>query len=819
MPQTISDNLKASLNRPTPVYKKTIELYRQAWSGSAYIYDSAIDITDYLTEDSAGTIMWKLDKEDYGVFNLDNVTLTFRNDRNQWKQDNPKGLFPSGKLINQSKIIIKIGAQLVDGTYETLRSFTGYISGDPDYNPEEKTVSMTLVSAMSIFEKKSAEEISTLVTNEAHAYSAPDIVAYNTANNGVAAVRLVVKRGATADGAGAATEIKPTTGYEISNQNKKALPLTVTLVTALTATESIWITYIYWYQDKLLEWLATQVMTLCGITSYSISPAVFSSSIENTWDFNSQADWNTCGLSSIDTITTPGSFKAGLLDNFEDGDYSANPAWVELYGSGIWSIVGNKLKIIPVSSLYTLKTASTKTTGSWQFQLYTLGYFAVNDYCRFYFMGTGEEATYKYPTAGYYLIQTVGNLRIKRADGTVLINTTIFLTSSNTVRISRDAAGVINLYVNEVLKGTSAPDLTHITSDRMCISAFTVEPDPAWKPNFYIDDIYVWDYGTTPGIGILTSPVKDTGGSLASWGKLTATFTPNSATVLIETATSSDNITYDAWTAIDGTGQILSAIKQYIKYRVTATLASMTNPVTPIFDQITIKYYTSATVIDLVNLTGMTCRQVLDRITEMPAYEMGFKADDTFIYRPRLTSVPAILDLTSTTNIKTLRNLSDGIDRVYNRVKADFGIYQEVSDASGDAEPNSITKYGTREYAVTASNLLPAANVNLAYAVAPTILNYTKTPRRRCTVETKLLLWPEIGDKVTVYLREDGALRQWRYGDRDVVWGQVDLEYYNAANLTDRLSLWGGIFRIEGITFDFINWATSFDLVEVLTEA
>ena len=821
MPLAISDNLKNSLSRPDPVYKKTIELYRQVWGGSSYAYDTATDITEYLTEDSAGTIMWKLDKEDYGVFNLDNVTLTFRNERNQWKQDNPKGLFPSGKLINQSKIIIKIGAQLVDGTYETLRSFTGYISGDPDYSPEEKTVSMTLVSAMSIFEKTSAEGISTAVTNEKHAYSAADVVAYNTAQNGVAAVGLTVKRGVTADGASAASEIKPTTGYSISNQNQTALPLTVTLVTALTATESLWITYKYWYQNKLLEWLAEQVMNLCGISSYSISPAVFSSNVENTWDFNSQADWDTCTKSNIDTITTPGSFKIGLLDNFGDGDYTANPAWIVkpktsdndfTISNGILTMVssaqGNSF----------LKLNSTQTIGSWQFRAWPTA--GVSNSSSVWIMAQ-TESTNLLPEEGYFVRCDRAYVQLYAwgaTSDTLMISVAYTATASDVIRVSRSAVGAFELFINEVSRGT-ANNTTWTTSQGIYWRA---KNDTDGVNTQYFDDFYFWLGGTTIGTGILTSPVKDASISVSSWGNLTAIYTGNGATVALETYTSdsSDFSTGNdaaGWVALSATGLILSAVKRYIKFRVTASLGSFFDPVlTPSFDQISVKYYTSATTIDLLNLSGMTCRQLLDLITEMPAYEMGFKADDTFIYRSRFTSVPPILDLRSETNIKTVRNLSDGIDRVKNRVIADFGIYQKVSDASADTEPNSITKYGTREYSVSASNLLPAANVNLAYAISPTILNYTKTPRRRCTVESKFILHLELGDKVRVYYDEPAAFRQWKWGDRDVVYGQADLEYFNAATPAARLNLWGVVMRVEGVSFDMMNWTTEFDLVEVI---
>jgi len=806
--QVISDELKAALERKNPVYKKVVELHRRLWSGGAFVFDTEIDITSEVKQMSE--IRWKMDAEGFNVWTLDNTSLVFRNDRNQWKQSNLKGYFPGLYEIADSKIVIKFGAQLADGTFEVLKSFTGYISGDPVADPENKHCTVTIQGGMSRFGKKSAESISTLVTDELLGEDSG--TEFTTANNGVGII-VIVKRGATL---GAAVEIRPQINYTTADLNKKDLPLKITLISALTAGEKLYCSYRYWYQDKTLEWLAEQIMTLNGITSYAISPAIFQSSIENTWDFNDKAEWDTCTNTNIDTITTQGSFKIGLIDDFGDGDYSANPEWTVLRNE-VFSIDSGRLKIEPTTSISVIKTAMTKTVGNWQFKCYSWLTFTLNDYCNIYFMATGEDSTYKYPTAGYYMQMHVGGTRIRRADGTILIDTAVSLSSTDMVRISRNAAGVIKFYVNEVLKGTSAADLTYTTSDRFVITAFEV--DDSFPLVFYFDNFYFWDDGTTVGTGVLESTINDCSVDVTVYGKLDTTYTANGATIAIETYSSgTSDFSADndpaGWVAIGGTGQINSLVKRYLKFRVTATLASLTNPVTPVFDQITLTYYTSTTVIDLVNLTGMTCRQAMEKIAEMPAYEFGFKADETFVYRPRETGVPAVMELRSDSNIIEVKNVSPGIERVYNRVVAEFGLYRKVSDASTDTAPNSIDKYGEREYSVSSSSLLPAENVNLAFAVAPTILSYTKTPRLRCQVESMFLPQLELGDKVTAYFDEPTALRRWHYGDMDVVYGQADLEYYDDDVLENRYNLYNKDMRIEGVSLNPETFMTTLDLVE-----
>jgi len=814
--QTISDELKASLAKKNPTYKKVVELERRLYSAGAYVYDTAVDVTDQVKQYSP--IRWKFDNESFNTWNLDNTSLAFRNDRNQWKQDNAKGYFPGNYLLNDSRIVIKFGAELADGTFEVLQSFTGYISGDPIANPSDKTVIVTIQGGMSIFEKTSAEGISTLVPDELLGEDAGD--EFTTANNGVGVV-VIIKRGVSL---AAATEIRPITDYTLSDLNDKDLPLKITLKTALTAGEDLYISYRYWFQDKTLEWLVEEIMTLTGVASYSIAPAVFASSIENTWDFDSEADWNTCTKENIDTVTLPGSFKLGILDDFKDGDYTANPIWTVTSkgGSSAIDVVSSALNFrteVFAGVFSSIKTPSTMALGSWQFRARVVDA-GQDNYLAFWFMGESEivggidNGT---PGDGYYV--GVSNIyehgvRLKRADGTTLIDVDFFIGPNDIIRVSRTAVagGTFELFINEVSKGT-AIDASYNSSTAIYVvcQGYAI-PNVEW-----LKDVYLWADGTTPGKGILTSPAHGAINDLSSWGKITATYTSNSSTTIIETSVW-NGAGWDAWVAIDGTGQIMSTVyaATYIRFRVTGTLASLINPETPVFDQITIAYYTSTTVIDLVDLTGMTCKQVLERLAEMPAYEIGFKADETFVYRSRSTDVPAVIELRSDTNVTNLRNVSDGVERVKNRVVAEFGIYRKVSDASADAEPNSIRKYGTREYPVSSSSLLPAENVNIAYAIAPTILAYTKTPRRRCTVDAMFLPQLELGDKATLYFNEPTALRRWLWGDTDVVWGQPDLEYYDEDILANRYNFWGTTMRIEGGELNPDNFISSFDLVEVV---
>ena len=774
--QTISEELKASLAKKNPTYKKVVELHRRLWSGGVYIYDTEIDVTNQVKQ--YGSVRWKFDNEDFNTWTLDNTSLVFRNDRNQWKQDNAKGYFTDPYLIAESKIVIKFGAELADGTFEVIKSFTGYIAGDPIADPSGKSVTVTIQGGMAAFGKKSAEEISTLVTDELLGENAG--TEFTTDYNGVGII-VIVKRGVSL---AAATEIKPVTDYTASDLNEKALPLKITLVTALTAGEKLYISYRYWYQDKLLEWLAKEVLTLNGIADHSgVSAAIFESSIKSTWTQTSQADFNTDTLTNIETVSTVGSFNQKWM-YIADGAFITDPILpIKTHranitfagpGVGVYSIRKND-QWTPTLN-YSLRFDATSNTVKFCITNSLLG--LVTD--------LGTVITPIPAGAHEYKIEYDSSISTFKVwyDGTLKVTVVNSAFSGYPGGVRGYSGGatftIANEYLSMGLVGADAFDGV--------------------------------------ATGTLESVVYDLTASLTALTTLTAIYTLYGGSVGIYTYTSG-TIDFSAdndpagWVLISVTGEILSALKRYVKFKVVITPSGLN---TPIVDSIVITYYTSTTVIDLVDLTGMTCKQVMERLAEMPAYEIGFKADETFVYRPRFTTVPPVMDLRSDTNIENISNITDGVERVKNRVVAEFGIYRAVSDASADAQPNSIDKYGTREYPVSASNLLPAQNVNIAYAIAPTILSYTKTPRKRCTVDAMFLPQLELGDKVTLYFNEPTALYRWLYGDTDMPYGRADLEYYDEDILKNRYNFWGIVMRIEGVEFDPNTFRTKFNLVEVL---
>lgn len=74
----ISASLLSALNQQSVKYCKRILLYTRSWNAqeNKYIFNAPIDITSYILDIS--DIKWKLDNEDYSVWNNANTTPCFK---------------------------------------------------------------------------------------------------------------------------------------------------------------------------------------------------------------------------------------------------------------------------------------------------------------------------------------------------------------------------------------------------------------------------------------------------------------------------------------------------------------------------------------------------------------------------------------------------------------------------------------------------------------------------------------------------------------------------------------------------------------------
>lgn len=789
-------------NRDGLQYYRVVELYRRYWNGAAFVWATAQDITRYVVKVSPAK--WKLDTRGFGEWKSPNFQVELDNRFNFWSEIEDTGAWRTGLSGSQtyypelSRIRVRVGHQLPDGTREDVYSFGGVINKPIAFRDTTRQATAYCTGLDELLNRASAEDLSITVTNELLGSNYGTV--FTTAHPGVGIV-VEVRKGGTASGAGSAPVLVPDTDYSLSDLNEKALNTTVTLVAALTAGNSAWVTYKYWYQDKDMSWIVEQLLILAGITDYTVDPTVFGSAVPNTVTRTTAADFNAgSSLTNIDTTS--------LTDSFQKKWYTLetwttlSDVWYRINDNG-WSVASNQLTAAtPYDTLST--DAACSNNGCWDIPIYVTSGVAQFWYDGFIFSGSFRGYRIEVsPTRAKVIVSGGGY-------GTVLIDVAHTSGASDVFRVTSDLNRNINLYVDT----GSGFGVLGSYSYASAISANMHSRMRLWATgnavfgqiNFTLTTQTTAAHAT--GNGIYVDATIDATGAVTTWGAVSINYSPNIGTYLIETLSSSvsnfsSGLDPAGWLAVSGAGAILSSVQRYLRIRITLTSALPTYaPIWhgPVVGDFSMIYYTSTTTIPLVDMTGKTCLQAVQECATYPGYEIGFTSTESFFYRARNTVGASVLTISRNTNLLREISFNTGTDQIYNRITASFGNFKVTidSDVIAEAQPNSLKKYGLHEFAIS-SSILPKQSANIADSVARSIYAYTSVPRARAQVEMKMLVQYELGDKVT-YQREHKAGR-WLWGDPDRKWGDEtdeDFMYYTAAQAVG----WDLTMRIEGIEID-----------------
>ncbi len=289
----ISTSLNNALKNQTPKYYKKILLYKRVWNSETLQYDfaSASDISKYLVEISP--VKWKLDTEAYSTWSCANTNIVLNNLDKKFTPGAQNSFFAEEENFFSSKVEVFGGASTSQGK-EDILLFRGFILSCAQEYPEDKTISITLKGELEKLSSFSAEQISNTVANEL--LGQDEGQEFYTINSGVGVI-LEVKQGATLEDA---TILQPSLDYKISSLNDINQGAKIKLTNALTTGQSLWISYIYWWQNKSLAWLAGQIAETAHSQNTDIDDVAFDHAITNTF-----------------AQPTFASFEEGTLENLE----------------------------------------------------------------------------------------------------------------------------------------------------------------------------------------------------------------------------------------------------------------------------------------------------------------------------------------------------------------------------------------------------------------------------------------------------------------------------------------------------------------------
>lgn len=779
--KTLSTSLQEALAGATPEYYKKILLYKRSWDSqtSKYVYDTPLDISSYLLEISP--IKWKLDKESYSLWSCANTTIVLNNLTGYFTPGNENSPFNAEENLFYSKVEVFGGLKTSNGK-EDILIFRGFILNPPQEYPEDKTLSLNLSGELEKLSLFSAQEISQNAQEELLGQDQGQ--EFYTINNGVGLI-TEIKQGTSLQ---SASVLQAGLDYQISSLNQLNQGAKIKLKTPLSAGQSLWASYIYWWQNKPMDWLAKQVAQVSSSTLTDIDEVYFANSITNTFEQPGFASFEQGTLENLEISSNTLQLKSNFLESAVfDWEVLEKPSNVSFTFTQDSAFLSNGTLSSPAAAY----TQSTQVYGTWQIDASSNWSNTENQF-NFFISSTNDYRTangyafthYKY---GNYMLFT-----LYRADNGTLtaIGGSSYSLGSHIskikYRLARNSSGEFSLWIQALEPNQSqwyslgliATDNTYSQSDYLVLKM--VNSGYQGIENISLSPLCATGTGNIAPFGTFLSPVIDTGNYLINWGVFTINETLNNGSAQAYWRSKDDlQDSWSAWTSITN-NQTPSTQQRYLQLKWSCSSNSEQTS-SPVLNTWSLIYYTNGVNIALVNTYQMTCLEVMEQLALLSGFVIGYKADGTFLFKQRTTPA-ASLTLTKG-EILNIENQNNGLAKLYNKVCVNFGSYQEIKDNRTEVltRPNLIDKYGLKELKISGGTLLPAENANLAQAAASIIYTQVCQLKKCSVINTKFLPQIELGDTLL-----------------------INYPSYLEMQMT-----------VEGLEFDLENWLMRIDLKEV----
>ncbi|WP_424244670.1 hypothetical protein Dip510_001930 [Elusimicrobium posterum] len=783
--QEITAELQNSLNSQNPCYIKKAVLFPRNIIDGKSVYGAGVDISCKIIETSS--IKWKMDSQQYGMWESSNCTITLANIYNEFA---PGGQYFGKSYIYKSKIVL-YGGTKTDAQENALLVFEGFILDPVVYQTEDKTASVTLSGRLNTLEDLSSDDIC-FVTQEEE-LSGAGLTEIPTHNNGVKEITQV-KRGFDLD---SAAVIYEGYDYSVENLSQYRTPATIKLKTALEENEFLWVSYRCWYEDREMDWIAHKIADLAGDEKRKIDSVSFGGGVVNTFEEDSQ-NANFAGICDGTMVTDNG---VTLSDEFPA---SLDGEWVvkEAPSGVVWTLEPDKVLIEGNTFSGTASAWSTQKNayGTWQFEM-NIGW--NDERSSYYFISDSENRA---TATGYaFSLQRVTSgilvIRFYRANNGTL--TKIAETGYEydlplpiwTVRIARNKTGQFRLWLRAVQNGSYYGDWSACgvicTDNTITTSSHQIVTFKTAALNNYFGAMktsnrYSSDFTDVSPAGDYLSAVINCGEDFASWQNFES----------LQSVPSGASGTFyfrepgGQWQEMSAFNSVKEGLGNSLQLRWYATGKSSA---LPYLQQWKISWLSSSSKIGLLNFESLNCLDVMKELAVISGFEIGYERDGTFLFRKRSADISNAFVLDKY-NIIEVESINDGTSYLYNNITTVFGNYSDYINPSlyGEAPPDSEDKYGRKTITVSSSCLLPEGGVDMAKTLSRSLYEKLSGAKKRAVVITRFLPQLDLGDIVKVNYHEP------------------------LIEDAHSLSLNNIYMSVEGIEFDMENWNLRLDLKEVL---
>jgi hypothetical protein len=801
---TVSDRFIEAQARPDAKVIRKVQYKRRYWKETTQSYAWESSWSDLPTSrlKSVSAVTMSLDTDQLNEFKVSNLTITVDNSDNYFRPDHPNGFFGQDSASPNhpyepywTKFRVQVGYKLLNGSTEYVTRFVGLFN-DYVMDSTSKTCQLIVVGLENLLEATKAEAIATSITQENVGVGNGSNKDFTTLNPGVGEVTLVSINGIT--------KIEGS-DYTVSQTNDASLGAKISFVVAPDVAAIVRATYYYWPQGLQFSDLVISLLTAAGISSYSVSPVVFSGSVLGSQAYTTQADWDSGVKSLIDSAGTPGSMVPDYANATTEYNWTNTTAgWTQANtGTGSISSDGTKITLLAGTGTASMKRATPTTLyrGAWKFTTTNAG---SNEMITFFVDHFVGNSPYGYKI-WFSVSATTAHFQKVNGDDSIGVGALTLATWSvgslpATYRVYRDLNGTFKIYENDVLKATvTDTTYTQCTFFRVLQSVGSGTIQDIWLPSDPIQSIW-------------TSPVIDMGATPTAFDSVIKDDSTTDASITYKTATSTDGISFDSFVAINASFVPQSSLKRYGKIQITFSIAQGVTDL-PQVDDLTFRWITSSTGVTIANFTGISVYEALQAIGAFTNYEYGFDTNETFFFRSK-SSGDAVMAINESDYATRITGMDSGYSRVYGIVRATYGSRtREVSFPSDFAESPQARVKNKRYEISPSSDISILASIDIATGVANTLLNYLAKPRRRFKLSTKMLVQLDLSDAITVSFANNTPPKKWYLGGQNLV------------NLGDQnVWLWGDkdqiVFgmkcKIIGARYDVEAHQCEFDVEEVL---